>query len=66
MIASAASSAFQEAPVPERDLCFTPATELVRLFRARKVSPAEVMDAVFARIDRLNPRLNAYVTLDRD
>jgi len=52
--------------VTERDLCFTPATELVRMFRARRVSPVEVMDAVFARIDRLNPRLNAYVTLDRD
>ncbi len=33
----------------ERDLCFTPAIELVRLFRARKVSPLEVMRAVLAR-----------------
>ena len=52
--------------MPDRDLCFTPATELVRLFRARKVSPLEVMQAVFARIDAVNPRLNAYVTLARD
>ena len=28
---------------PTRDLCFTPATELVRLFRARRTSPLEVM-----------------------
>ncbi len=50
----------------DRDLCFTPATELVRLYRARKVSPLEVMEAVLARIDRVNPRLNAYVTLARE
>ncbi len=50
----------------DRDLCFTPATELARLFRARKTSPLEVMRAVLARIDAVNPQLNAYVTLARD
>jgi amidase len=50
----------------DRDLCFTPAAELVRLFRARKASPLEVMHAVLARIDALNPGLNAYVTVARD
>ena len=35
----------------DRDLCFTPATSLQRLYRAKKVSPLEVMQAVFARID---------------
>jgi amidase len=49
-----------------RDLCFTPATELVRLFRARKASPLEVMRAVLARIDAVNPRVNAYVTVARE
>jgi amidase len=52
--------------VSDRDLCFTPATELARLYRARKVSPLEVMQAVLARIDAVNPRVNAYVTLARD
>ncbi len=50
----------------EQDLCFTPATELVRRFRARKVSPLEAMEAVLARIDRVNPMLNAYVTVVRE
>ena len=50
----------------DRDLCFTPATDLARLYRARKVSPLEVMEAVLARIDALNPTLNAYVTLARE
>ncbi len=49
-----------------QDLCFTPATELVQLFRARKASPLEVMQAVLARIDAVNPKLNAYVTVARD
>ena len=49
-----------------RDLCFTPATELARLYRARKVSPLEVMQAVLARIDAVNPLVNAYVTVARE
>ena len=47
-------------------LCFTPATELARLYRARQVSPREVLDAALDRIDAVNPKLNAYVTLARE
>ena len=50
----------------DRDLCFVPASELLRLYKARKASPLEVMQAVFARIDAVNPALNAYVTLARE
>src|SRR5262249_37518862 len=49
-----------------RDLCFLPATGLARLYRARKVSPLEVMQAVLARIDTVNPAVNAYVTVARE
>ena len=49
-----------------RDLCFTPATELVRLYRARKTSHLEVMQAVLARIEAVNPTVNAYVTVARE
>jgi amidase len=49
-----------------RDLCFTPAAELSRLYRSRKVSPLEVMRAVLERLDRVNPLVNAVVTLDRE
>jgi amidase len=52
--------------VAPTDLCFTPATELLRLYRARKISPLEVMQAVLARIDAVNPELNAYVTVARE
>ena len=50
----------------DRDLCFVPATTLQRLYRARKASPLEVMQAVLARIDAVNPRVNAYVTVARE
>jgi len=52
--------------MPSRDLTFTPAVELVRLYRARRVSPLEVMQALLARIDAVNPTVNAIVTLARD
>jgi amidase len=48
------------------DLTFTSATELQRQYRARKVSPLEVMQAVLARIDAVNPEVNAIVTLARE
>ncbi len=45
------------------DLCFMPATELVSAIKAKKVSPVEVVSAVLARIDALDPELNAFATL---
>ena len=42
------------------DLCWLPALELAALIRARKVSPVEVADAVLARIEQVNPALNAF------
>ena len=53
-------------PAADHELCFLPATELARLYRARKVSPLEVMQAVLARIDVVNPVVNAYVTVTRE
>jgi amidase len=50
----------------DRDLCFAPATTLMRMFHNRKASPLEVMQAVLARIDSVNPAVNAYVTIARD
>ena len=45
------------------ELCYMPALELGAAIRAKKVSPVEVVDAVLARIERLNPTLNAYCTV---
>jgi Asp-tRNA(Asn)/Glu-tRNA(Gln) amidotransferase A subunit family amidase len=46
------------------DLCFLSAIDLAATIRARKISPVEVVDALTERIKRLNPKLNAFVTLD--
>jgi amidase len=48
------------------DLCFLSAVELARAIRLREVSCTEVMTAHLERIERLNPRLNAIVTLDAE
>ena len=47
-------------------LCFMPATEMAAAIRARDLSPVEVVEAVLARIGRLNPRLRAYLTVVGD
>ncbi|MCB0128442.1 MAG: hypothetical protein KDE58_39520, partial [Caldilineaceae bacterium] len=48
------------------DLCTTPATELAAAIRNRELSPVELTDAVLARIEALNPKLNAFLTVDAD
>jgi amidase len=44
------------------DLCFTPARQLARLLKSRKISAVELMRAFIARIERVNPKVNAIVT----
>jgi Asp-tRNA(Asn)/Glu-tRNA(Gln) amidotransferase A subunit family amidase len=48
------------------DLCFTPARELAALIRERELSPVELVDALLDRIDRVDPAINCYVTVDRE
>jgi amidase len=45
------------------DLCFLTATELARRISAREVSVTEVVQAHLAQIARVNPKVNAIVTL---
>lgn len=40
--------------------------ELVRRIKGRELSAAEVTDAALERIERLNPRLNAFVAVDAE
>lgn len=51
-------------PTPDTDaLCFTPAVELATAIRSRNLSPVELMKAVLNRIERTEPRINAFATL---
>jgi len=45
------------------ELCFQTATELVRRIRTREVSVTEVVQEHLAQIERVNPKVNAIVTL---
>src|SRR5215475_11094571 len=45
------------------DLAFRSISELGRLFRSRKLSPVELTKHFLERIERLNPELNAYLTV---
>jgi amidase len=47
----------------DEDLCLTEAVELARLLRSRELSARELLDAFLGRIHRINPALNAIVTL---
>ena len=49
----------------ETDLARLPATELAALVRSRRVSPIEIVDAVLARIEAVEPRINAFTTILR-
>jgi len=42
------------------DPCWLGATEALELFRARKLSPVELMDAVIAQAGRVEPKVNAF------
>ena len=44
------------------ELAFLDATAQAELVRQRKASPRELVDAAIARIERLNPELNAVIT----
>jgi amidase len=48
------------------ELAFSSASEQARLIRRRELSPVELVQTYLERIDRLDPQLNAYVTVDGD
>jgi amidase len=48
------------------DLAFAGPLDLASRVRARDVSPLELVDLYLERIERLDPQLNAYVTVDAE
>lgn len=50
----------------DEDLAFASATRLAGMIRNAEISSGELLDFYLARIEKLNPRLNAVVTLDAE
>lgn len=50
----------------EPDLVFLSIEQAGRLIRSRKISPVELLEAVLARIERLDPKINAFITMLAD
>jgi aspartyl-tRNA(Asn)/glutamyl-tRNA(Gln) amidotransferase subunit A len=48
------------------DIAFLPATELLKLYREREVSPVEATEAALHQIERYDSRVNAYVLVDAE
>jgi amidase len=48
---------------PDSEICFLSAVEMASLIRRKKLSARECVEAHLKQIDRVNPRVNAIVTL---
>jgi amidase len=55
-----------EAQAPASSVCFTSAVEMARLIRAKKLSAREALSEHLKQIERVNPKVNAIVTLARE
>jgi aspartyl-tRNA(Asn)/glutamyl-tRNA(Gln) amidotransferase subunit A len=52
--------------MPPDDLAYAGIRELSRRFRARELSPLELATSLLQRIERLDPKLHAFVTVTAD
>jgi len=53
-------------PDTDTNLPFASIQQIGKLFRKRKLSPVELTKLMLSRIDQLNPKLNAYLTVTAD
>ena len=50
----------------QEDLGYTPATQLAELIRTKQLSPVEAVGGILARIEAVNPQVNAFAHLAAD
>jgi amidase len=61
-----AAAATQLLSAKDSDICFLTATQMADLIRRKKLSARETLDAHLKQIERVNPQVNAIVTLVAD
>jgi len=49
--------------VSNPEICWMSVIEMVEAIKTKMLSPVEIMDALLSRIERLNPKVNAYCLL---
>jgi aspartyl-tRNA(Asn)/glutamyl-tRNA(Gln) amidotransferase subunit A len=54
------------ASCPESELAFLSIQQAARLLRRKEISPLDLVDASLSRIERLNPSINAFLTVLAD
>ena len=48
------------------EICYLSASDTLKKYKEKKLSPVEVMSAVIKRIETVNPKINAFNYLDFD
>ena len=60
------STVFKNQGNNERELALTPVHDLVDMIKSKKLSPVDLMEVTLKRISELNPKLNAFLTIDEE
>lgn len=55
--------AIEDKSLSRADLCFTPAHKLRAALKKKEISPVELVKAILARIEAINPQVNAFCTV---
>ena len=50
----------------ESNLAFLSIEQAARLLRKKEISPVDLVETALARIERFNPRINAFITVVAD
>ena len=66
LLAGAAAALPQARSAPGDDICLARAVDLARMLRRKKISAREVLEAHLTRIEAVNPKVNAIITLVAD